>query len=430
VFSGADFVKNRDLWQVTDRHRDGSLTVQHARHAGRVRLPAAYVAEHVELAYATTGHGAQGLTVDTAHALLTPGDSREYAYVAATRATSGNYLYVVTAEALDVEVDHAPEPPAGLAEAFARVLANETAERPATELLTETLAAQESLATLLPRYEYAATAAKTDRFAQLVHDTLDPTRAADVLTDAAWGALAQALRQCEDLGLDAGVVLPAALHERETDTADSLAQVLHHRVDRRRQAAYDRRSLVDDDPIAGLFPRARGTGDGPLAGYLRQVETAIAGRVTALGEQAAEQAPGWTVTLGAAPTDVMGRLSWVTAAGMVAGYREAYGFEDELEPLGEQPPAGTVRHAAWNSATGALELVAEAAAFTGGDAAELAEILAGWDSDPLPADRAEPGGPAQDPPAADPAPRRRPGPDVELEQTERDRREPGQEWER
>ncbi len=83
-----------------------------------------------------------------------------------------------------------------------------------------------------------------------------------------------------------------------------------------------------------------------------------------------------------------------------------------------------------NSATGALELVAEAAAFTGGDAAELAEMLAGWDSDPLPTDRAEPGGPAQDLPAADPAPRRRPGPDVELEQTERDRREPGQEWER
>jgi len=310
------------------------------------------------------------------------------------------------------------------------VLASETAERPATELLTETLVAEESLATLLPRYDYAATAAKTDRFAQLVHDTLDPARAGDVLADAAWGALAQALRQCEDLGLDAGVVLPAALHERETDTADSLAQVLHHRVDRRRQAAYDRRSLVDDDPIAGLFPRARGTGVGPVAGYLREVETAIAGRVAALGEQAAGQAPGWTVTLGAAPQDAVGRLSWVTADGMVAGYREAYGVEDELEPLGEQPPAGTVRHAAWNSATGALELVAEAAAFTGGDAAELAEVLAGWDSDPFPADRAELGGPAQDPPAADPAPRRRPGPEVELEQWERERRELGQEWER
>jgi len=430
VFSGADFVKNRDLWQVTDRHRDGSLTVQHTRHAGRVRLPAAYVAEHVELAYATTGHGAQGLTVDTAHALLGPGDSREYAYVAATRATSGNHLYVVTAEALDVEVDHAPEPPAGLAEAFARVLASETAERPATELLTETLAAQESLATLLPRYDYAATAAKTDRFVQLVHDTLDPARAAGVLADAAWGALAQALRQCEDLGLDAAAVLPAALGERETNTADSLAQVLHHRVDRRYQAAYDRRSLVDDDPIAGLFPRARGTGDGPLGGYLREVETAIAGRVAALGEQAAEQAPGWTVTLGAAPADAIGRLSWVTAAGMIAGYREAYGVNDELEPLGEPPPAGTVRHAAWNSATGALELVAEAAAFTGGDAAELAEVLAGWDSEVFPADRVEPGGPAQDPPAGDPAPRRRPAPQVEVEQTERDRREPGREWER
>jgi len=428
VFSGADFVKNRDLWQVTDRHRDGSLTVQHARHAGRVRLPAAYVAEHVELAYATTGHGAQGLTVDTAHALLAPGDSREYAYVAATRATSGNHLYVVTAEALDVEVDHAPEPPAGLAEAFARVLANETAERPATELLSQALVAEESLASLLPRYEYAATAAKTDRFAQLVRDTLDPVGAGDVLADPAWGALAQALRQCEDLGLDAAAVLPAALHERETDTAENLAQVLHHRVDRRRQAAYDRRSLVDDDPIGGLFPRARGTGDGVLAGYLEQVQTAIAGRVAALGEQAADQAPGWAFPLGAVPQDPMGRLSWVTAAGMVAGYREAYGVVDELEPLGEQPPAGTVRHAAWNSAAGALELVAQAAAFAGYPA-ELAEVLAGWDTEPLPTARADLASQAaQDPAEQDPAARRRPAP--ELEDWEHDRREPGREWER
>jgi len=426
VFSGADFVKNRDLWQVTDRHRDGSLTVQHLRHAGRVRLPADYVAEHVELAYATTGHGAQGLTVDTAHAVLAPGDSREYAYVAATRATGGNHLYVLTAGPPDVEVEHAPEPPAGLDEAFGRILATETAERPATELLAQTLAAEESLATLLPRYDYAATEAKTDRYTQLARGTLGPELAAGVLADPAWGALAHVLRRCEDLGLDAAVVLPAAAAERETRTADSLAQVLHHRVERRRQVAYERRPLADDEPIAGLFARARGAAGGPLAGYLQQVETAIASRVAALGQAAAAETPGWTVTLGPVPADPMGALAWTTAAGMAAGYREAYGVDDELEPLGAQPPAGTVRHAAWNSAAGGLELAAEAAGFTAG-APDPAELPAGWDDNLAPAARV-PGGAEPAPDLT--APPRRPEPGLVEEWESQDRREAGREWER
>ncbi len=426
VFSGADFVKNRDLWQVTDRHRDGSLSVQHLRHAGRVRLPADYVAEHVELAYATTGHGAQGLTVGTAHAVLAPGDSREYAYVAATRATGGNHLYVVTAGPADVEVEHAPEPPAGLDEAFGRILATETAERPATELLAATLAAEESLATLLPRYDYAATQARTGRYTQLAQGTLGPELAAGVLADPAWGALAHVLRRCEDLGLDAAGVLPAAVAERETRTADSLAQVLHHRVERRRQVAYERRPLADDEPIAGLFPRALGAGDGPLAGYLQQVETAIASRVVALGQAAAAETPGWTVTLGPVPADPMGALAWTTAAGMAAGYREAYGVDDELEPLGAQPPAGTVRHAAWNSAAGGLELAAEVVGFTAG-APDPAELLAGWDDDLAAAGRV-PGGAEPAPDLT--APPRRPESGLVEEWEREDRGEAGREWER
>ncbi|MGH3356190.1 MAG: TrwC relaxase, partial [Nocardioidaceae bacterium] len=67
---GRDWVKNDDRWQIQRRHTDGSLTVQHLTHRGPVRLPAEYVAEHVELAYASTAHRAQGVTVDTAHPLV------------------------------------------------------------------------------------------------------------------------------------------------------------------------------------------------------------------------------------------------------------------------------------------------------------------------------------------------------------------------
>ena len=41
-------------------HEDGSLTLRHRENHGSVRLPAEYVAESVELAYAATAHRVQG----------------------------------------------------------------------------------------------------------------------------------------------------------------------------------------------------------------------------------------------------------------------------------------------------------------------------------------------------------------------------------
>ena len=92
---GRDFVKNGDTWTVTAVEAD-SVTVRHLRHGAEVRLPAPYVARDVELAYAVTAHRAQGMTVDTAHTLVTDETTRESLYVAATRGRHGNHLYEVT----------------------------------------------------------------------------------------------------------------------------------------------------------------------------------------------------------------------------------------------------------------------------------------------------------------------------------------------
>lgn len=91
---GRDFVKNGDIWSVSAQHHDGSLSVVHGRHGGRVLLPFVYVREAVELAYATTVHRAQGLTVDTSHPVISEGTSREAIYVAATRARTRTHLYL------------------------------------------------------------------------------------------------------------------------------------------------------------------------------------------------------------------------------------------------------------------------------------------------------------------------------------------------
>ena len=98
VNSGQDFVKNGDLWRVTDLHDDGRITAQHTGHGGKVTLPAHYVEQSVELGYASTIHRAQGSTVDTAHALVDASTDRAGAYVALTRGREHNALYVALAD--------------------------------------------------------------------------------------------------------------------------------------------------------------------------------------------------------------------------------------------------------------------------------------------------------------------------------------------
>ena len=98
VNSGQDFVKNGDLWRVTDLHDDGRITAQHTGHGGKVTLPAHYVEQSVELGYAATIHRAQGSTVDTAHALVDASTDRAGAYVALTRGRENNQLYVSLAD--------------------------------------------------------------------------------------------------------------------------------------------------------------------------------------------------------------------------------------------------------------------------------------------------------------------------------------------
>ena len=105
--TGRGWVRNGDQWTVTDTHPDGSMSVQRVnKGTGRVVLPAAYVAEHVELAYASTAHRAQGRSVDTAHAMVSPTTTREVLYVSATRGREHNRLYVDTHYDPDPQTSH------------------------------------------------------------------------------------------------------------------------------------------------------------------------------------------------------------------------------------------------------------------------------------------------------------------------------------
>ena len=87
-------IRNRDQWTIDTVHRDGALSV-HGQ-SGSVKLPAGYVAEHVQLGYAQTSHASQGRTVDRSILLLDgPTDSRGI-YVPMTRGRHHNDAFIVT----------------------------------------------------------------------------------------------------------------------------------------------------------------------------------------------------------------------------------------------------------------------------------------------------------------------------------------------
>jgi conjugative relaxase-like TrwC/TraI family protein len=86
-------VRNRQIWTVQTIDPAGNATV-HDRQRGTVRLPADYVAEHVELGWAVTGYGNQGDTVDIGLAILEPGTTRNHAYVALTRGRQANHAWI------------------------------------------------------------------------------------------------------------------------------------------------------------------------------------------------------------------------------------------------------------------------------------------------------------------------------------------------
>ncbi len=88
-----EMVRNRAVWTVDHVHPDGSLTATGSN--GTVRLPASYVAEHVELAYARTVMGAQGRNVQGGVSFYEkPTDVRNL-YVAMTRGTAMNEAFMV-----------------------------------------------------------------------------------------------------------------------------------------------------------------------------------------------------------------------------------------------------------------------------------------------------------------------------------------------
>ena len=264
VNSGQDFVKNGDLWRVSQVHDNGAMTVQHLEHGGKVTLPAAYAAQSVELGYAATIHRAQGATVDTAHALVDSSTDRAGAYVALTRGRESNTLYVSLGDGQ--KRDEVLEQ---IASAYERDLT-------VHESVDAVRAEHDNVADLIAQHEDISELAVQKVMAAAVHEGMGrvsehPVRdgasdmvthhvpadaaadAAEVLSSEAWGALAHELGEAAREGFDPADLVERAygrraLHDGDA-TARDAAAVMAWRVGQIRQQAQQVRS---DRPLASL----------------------------------------------------------------------------------------------------------------------------------------------------------------------------------
>ena len=229
--SDAGHVRNGALWSVIATQSDGSLTLrrlqpgsagsgdlapdQRPEHAAsQVTVPASYVRGHVELAYATTIHRAQGITVDHAHVLAVPGMRREALYVAMTRGRASNHLYVAT-DTVDSDdtachQDHPHDPGSDARAILETILATAGNEMSATQTLRDRYDAARSVATLDPIRDTVYAALESRR------DIADVTTGANAQPDSSTTS-GQVARQASDPvgpdASDAAAPLQATLDE-------------------------------------------------------------------------------------------------------------------------------------------------------------------------------------------------------------------------
>lgn len=329
LVGGASWVKNGDRWRVEAHHGDGSLTVARAdaRRATKVILPAAYVAEHVDLGYAVTAHRAQGATVDTAHAIAHSSSmTRENFYVAMTRGRASNTAYVATDEA------HLEEHQLSDAEPTARsilhgVLQHEGAEKSAHETIEAEQQAWATIAHLADQYETIAQAAQAEHVTELLEQAeLESDVLGQITESETFGSIVTTLRRAEATGHQSEHLITRALEAGPISSAEDPASLLRHRIQQLatrttpgRHAT--RRRLF----IAGFIPAAIGPMPADMRRALDELHQHIEQRAEALADEAVNTRPAWMKGLGSIPqkgTDAWEK--WNMRLRVVVAYRDRY----------------------------------------------------------------------------------------------------------
>jgi len=110
VSSAGEPVRNGQRWTVEQIGQDGSAQLRRLDGDGSaptVTVPGAYLSAHTQLGYASTGHSAQGATVDAARVVAEASRAdRAGVYVPLTRGRKVNALYLAETSPGDSETGH------------------------------------------------------------------------------------------------------------------------------------------------------------------------------------------------------------------------------------------------------------------------------------------------------------------------------------
>ena len=274
--SGSDWVKNGDRWIVASVD-DGALAVRHRESGLRTTLPAAYVAEHVELGYASTVHTAQGLTADVVHGIVTGQESRQTLYTMLTRGRAENHVHVVLAEAEDHVIPAATLDRASTAtELLEGIVARDGAAVSATTTRSVAASPESQLRDAVSRYADALTLAASKLHLDLEEEPAGPLPwlagvPADLAEHPAWGPyLTGRVRRVSSLAAEVGARSGATLPEWMRRYDDVLTPELRADLAVWRAA---RGVRANDRTMAGPIPN-----NDDEAGYYRHLTRTINAR--------------------------------------------------------------------------------------------------------------------------------------------------------
>jgi hypothetical protein len=309
----------------------------------------------VDLAYATTGHKAQGLTRWRALVLLTGREHTNWLYVQLSRAKQATTIYTQVgpepvASEVDVPERERPDGYQQLAQTLSRdgsqQLALDTLVRLDLQRLSthELRAERDQLARLLaqaPKDQTRRLAVATRRRQEAERDL-----AAAIARRQAAATRAAELGRLGGLGHRRELAKGRQQH-RLAETTEQLA---------RRQA--DRAETAE---LAARRAQQQRTGwleaHPDVAQQWRQVTGELAWQQRARQVATEAQRPAWQErALGPLPGSVRGRRAWRQTAAQLADYRDRYGIRDLEQALGPEPKGGDLaQRRAWRACRNAVE---------------------------------------------------------------------------
>ncbi|WP_264055832.1 MobF family relaxase [Mycobacterium nebraskense] len=238
---GGDYVRNGERWRIDAVKPNGALAVSRLDTGQKVTLPAWYVNAYTTLGYASTIDAAQGMTIGsrtrtgTCHVIGSEQLTRQQLYVAMSRATDENHIYIETAEtdAHNILTPRATHPDTAI-EVLTKVLAHDGAQVSATTAARVAADPFTRLGQAARMYTHSVGA--------LAENTLGPAKMAaiDAAADQvytgltrmpAWPTLRMHLATIAVCGDDPIARLQDAVARRELDTAHDPAAVLDWRLD-------------------------------------------------------------------------------------------------------------------------------------------------------------------------------------------------------